>query len=133
MKQVAKLIIVDGDGRHLLMYRNDHPKFGNDPDLPGGTVEPGESILDALVREVQEEVGFTVDGGSAERLYAGAEYSPSGTHYSLFRSTFSARPTVAMSWEHSSYEWLERDVFLESAKNANDPFMHMVYDALRKA
>ena len=44
MKKVAKLVIVDKDEKYLLMYRSNHPTFGNDPDLPGGTVEEGESL-----------------------------------------------------------------------------------------
>ena len=35
MKKVAKLVMIDPDGKYLLMYRSDHPTFGTDPDLPG--------------------------------------------------------------------------------------------------
>ncbi len=32
------------------MYRGDHPTFGIDPDLPGGTLEDGESNLETILR-----------------------------------------------------------------------------------
>lgn len=130
MKKVAKLVIVDGDKRYLLMYRNNHPVFGNDPDLPGGTLEEGEATVDAMVREVQEETGITIDKDRTQQLYAGVEYSRRGTHYSLFLSTVDERPEISMSWEHTSYEWLEREDFLARAKAAGDRYMNMVYDVL---
>src|SRR5690606_17470301 len=105
--------------------------FGTDPDLPGGTLEDNETLLEAMVREVAEEVGFSIDGALAQELYVGTEYSSHGTLYALFVATFEERPEIVMSWEHSSYEWLEREEFLERAKNANDTFMHMVHDVLK--
>jgi 8-oxo-dGTP pyrophosphatase MutT (NUDIX family) len=130
MKKVAKLVIVDSEKRYLLMYRNNHPVFGNDPDLPGGTLEEGESTVEAMVREVQEEIGFLIDKDKTEELYAGAEYSRRGTHYSLFLTVIDERPKINMSWEHTSYEWLEREDFLAKAKVANDRYMRMAYDVL---
>lgn len=43
-KRVAKVLIHDlSSDEYLLLIRADHPHFPNDPDLPGGTVEDGES------------------------------------------------------------------------------------------
>jgi ADP-ribose pyrophosphatase YjhB (NUDIX family) len=50
-------IIQDGDGRILLQQRSDNGLWG----LPGGSVEIGESVRDAIVREVREESGLTVE------------------------------------------------------------------------
>jgi ADP-ribose pyrophosphatase YjhB (NUDIX family) len=49
-------VIFDRRGRLLLQQRSDGGQWG----LPGGSVEIGESVRDAVRREVQEETGLTV-------------------------------------------------------------------------
>jgi mutator protein MutT len=131
MKQVAKLIIIDRRGKYLLMQRSDHPTFGYDPDLPGGTLEDGEAPFEAMIREVFEEIAVMIDQTNVREVYAGIEYSAHKTHYSLYITELTDTPDIAMSWEHSSYEWLDRETFLERASNANDTYMHMVYDVIK--
>lgn len=130
MKQVAKLVVVDNQDKYLMMYRSNHPVFGPDPDLPGGTLEDGEEPLQTMLREVLEEASLVVEPTSVELVYAGTEYSVHGTHYSLFKANVNTRPNIIMSWEHSAYEWLEHADFLAKAKSAKDTYMHMVHDAL---
>jgi len=127
MKQVAKLIIIDNDNKYLLMHRSDHPVFGVDPDLPGGTLEEGEQPLETMIREVQEEAGIDIDAQQVHKLYQGTDYSTHGTEYSLYSVVVSERPNVTISWEHSSYEWLSREDFLIKIQSANDTYMHMVH------
>ncbi|MBI3084195.1 MAG: NUDIX domain-containing protein, partial [candidate division NC10 bacterium] len=50
-------IISNGEGKILLQRRSDNGLWG----LPGGSVEIGESGRDAIIREVQEETGLTVE------------------------------------------------------------------------
>jgi ADP-ribose pyrophosphatase YjhB (NUDIX family) len=50
-------VIRDGQGRILLQRRSDNGLWG----LPGGSVEIGESLRDAILREVQEETGLGVE------------------------------------------------------------------------
>jgi len=130
VKKVAKLVLFDKDDYYLLLYRSDHPTFGNDPDLPGGTLEEGESTVETVIREAQEETGIVVP--EVEELYAGLEYSIHGTHKSLFLARVADRPDVQLSWEHESFEWLPRDEFLQKALHANDSYMHMVHAVLSK-
>lgn len=131
MKQVAKLVIIDSDNKYLMMYRSDHPTFGIDPDLPGGTVEVGETLVEAMLREVKEEAGIKLTANDVEEVYSGTAYSAHGTHYSLFVSKLNTQPQVMKSWEHSSYAWLDRNEFLEKSKAAKDTYMHMVSDVLK--
>jgi len=128
--KVAKLVIIDKDNKYLMMYRSNHPWFGDDADLPGGTREEGESIEETVIREVFEEIGVEID--DVTKIYSGIEYSKHGTHKSLFVTRVDKRPEITMSWEHSSYEWIDRDDFLQKSRNANDDYMRMVYEVIRK-
>lgn len=57
---VAVAVIRGGDGRVLISRRPDHLHQGGLWEFPGGKVEPGEAVTDALVREIREELGITV-------------------------------------------------------------------------
>ncbi|MBS2939662.1 NUDIX domain-containing protein [Nocardioides sp. J2M5] len=57
------------DGRVLLAHRSPHKHAYPDTwDLPGGVVEPGESPVAGLVRELREELGVEVAAVSVEPL-----------------------------------------------------------------
>jgi 8-oxo-dGTP diphosphatase len=59
VRVVVGAVLRDGDGRVLAARRNHPPGW----ELPGGKVEPGESERAALVRELREELGVTVEVG----------------------------------------------------------------------
>jgi ADP-ribose pyrophosphatase YjhB (NUDIX family) len=76
----------------LLIQRSDHRHWG----LPGGFVEPGESVSDAAAREVLEETGFRVEVGRLVGVYSDpaqhvVEY-PDGRVVQLVNLCFEARP-----------------------------------------
>jgi 8-oxo-dGTP diphosphatase len=52
-------VVLDPTGRLLVVQRANPPAAGQ-WSIPGGRVEPGESALDAVVREVREETGLAI-------------------------------------------------------------------------
>ena len=52
--------VVIEDNRVVLVRRGRPPAFG-EWSLPGGAVEPGESLEEAVVREIAEEIGLKVE------------------------------------------------------------------------
>jgi 8-oxo-dGTP diphosphatase len=51
-------------GRVLACARTEPPEFAGRWEFPGGKVEPGETEIDALIRECDEELGVEVEVGS---------------------------------------------------------------------
>jgi DNA polymerase III epsilon subunit-like protein/8-oxo-dGTP pyrophosphatase MutT (NUDIX family) len=62
--RMAAAIITDAAGRTLLVRKTGTTAFMQ----AGGKIEPGESALQALVRELREEVGLEVDLDATEYL-----------------------------------------------------------------
>lgn len=63
------VLIADGTGGVLLERRRDCGLWG----LPGGRVEPGESLRSAALREVLEETGLRVTITGLVGVYSGPE------------------------------------------------------------
>src|SRR3954465_8084222 len=58
---VAAAVIRGTDGKILIARRADTQHQGGLWEFPGGKVEPGEAVEAALARELQEELGITVE------------------------------------------------------------------------
>lgn len=58
---VAVAVIRNPTGQYLISQRHKHAHLGGFWEFPGGKVEAGESILSALKREIDEELGLKVE------------------------------------------------------------------------
>lgn len=63
------IVIRNVDGLILLERRSDNGLWG----LPGGRIEPGESIVQTALREAKEETGLTVAVTRLMGVYSGPE------------------------------------------------------------
>jgi 8-oxo-dGTP diphosphatase len=58
---VAVAVLIRSDGAALLARRPESKVYSGYWEFPGGKVEPGEPIRDALVREIREELGVEIE------------------------------------------------------------------------
>ena len=58
--QVAVGVLVRPDGRFLLTSRPAGKAYAGYWEFPGGKIEAGETVHEALRRELQEEIGITI-------------------------------------------------------------------------
>ena len=102
-------VIFDEDGRVLLQQRTDNGRWG----LPGGAVEFGESILEALHREVMEETGLTIEIRRVIGVYSHPDHHQiityqDGNVVHFVSSCFECRPTggtLTLGDETSGLAW----------------------------
>lgn len=74
--------------------------------LPGGGLDQGETVHDALIRECQEELGCDV---SIEYLSGVYYHSAVNSHAFMFRCRLQSDQPINLSDEHSEYRWFDFD------------------------
>ncbi len=57
---VAVGVLVDAEGRFLLTSRPEGKVYAGHWEFPGGKLEPGETVAQALARELHEELGIHI-------------------------------------------------------------------------
>jgi 8-oxo-dGTP diphosphatase len=84
-------VVLDEAGRVLLIRRGDGAGWS----LPGGMMEPGERLEQALVREVQEETGLEVEPVRLIGVYSDPTINqityPNGDQIHIVSATFECR------------------------------------------
>ncbi|MFI7672920.1 NUDIX hydrolase [Actinophytocola sp. NPDC049390] len=62
-RSAVRLVVLDERGQVLLFHTRspDYPELGTWWELPGGGIDPGESYVEAAVRELREETGLVAD------------------------------------------------------------------------
>ncbi len=108
---VVKALIRTHEDRYLVLRRTEKERI--DPgqlDLPGGKVRFGEEPLEALKREVREEVGLTVEPIEPiltwSRLFGDVHY------IGILFSAVAETTVVVLSEEHEHYDWVELNELL---------------------
>lgn len=102
------------DDRVLLAHRRpDKHAYPNVWDLPGGVIETGESELDALTRELNEELGVQIVTSSAShlcRLTAGPAEEPALLSAWLVHD-WQGTPANVAPEEHDDIGWFSVEEF----------------------
>lgn len=94
-------LIEDGD---KILLQNRVKKDWHGYALPGGHVEPGESVVDAVIREMTEETGLTV---LAPRLAGVKQFPIESGRYLVLLFKATKWTGELRSSEEGKMEWIE--------------------------
>ncbi|MGH3358983.1 MAG: NUDIX hydrolase [Nocardioidaceae bacterium] len=105
----VNVVVTSDDGEILLIQRSDNGNWA----LPGGAIDLGESIMDAAIREVEEETGIRCDITGLVGLYSNPRHVIEYTSNGEVRQEFSIVLTATVisgelrtSSESTSVRWV---------------------------
>jgi ADP-ribose pyrophosphatase YjhB (NUDIX family) len=104
-------VVTDPEGRVLLIHRTDNDRWA----LPGGEVELGENVSQAVIREVREETGLEVEITDFVGIYSDPKHIiayDDGEVRQQFSLCFRARPiggALRGSLESKEVSWVPSD------------------------
>lgn len=107
-------MLIVSEGKILLLREAPYEEGGNPGlwDVPGGRIEPQETLLEGLSREVGEETGLVVRVGDVLGVYEsfatikGEESHIIRVYYAAYLETTDA---VTLSADHDLYEWVSSE------------------------
>ena len=102
----GKVMVTNKAGEYLFLKRSAESKhFKSQWEMPGGKMDPGETLEDCLVRETREETGLDVAIvhvlGSSE-----GEIPTFRLAYLILSAEIIGSDTVTLSDEHDDYKWV---------------------------
>jgi len=96
-------VIMNEKGRALILHHNSDPERWL---LPGGKIAKGESWLEGLKREIQEETGI-IELKVDDILDVSSWVEPETGYYVVtFLCSVPAGQTIKLSSEHKDYTWV---------------------------
>ena len=103
IKVVAAIIIHEGK---VFATQRGYGEFKDGWEFPGGKVEENETLKDALVREIKEELDTEIEVGE---LLGTVEYDYSKFHISMDCFICSIKSGNLVLKEHEAAKWLEKE------------------------
>ena len=107
---VAVSGLISHSNGKILLIRSPHRGW----ELPGGKVEEGENLIEALQREIQEEAGATASVGPLVGIYSNIR-SPTKLMFGFLGDYVSGE--LSASAESLETEWVARDSVLQRVPN----------------
>ncbi len=102
--ELTVLCLVHNEDAYLLQNRVKDDWKGYT--LPGGHIESGESIVDAVVREIKEETGLTILN---PRLCGVKQFPIEGGRYIVFLFSADEYEGELISSEEGDMHWINKD------------------------
>ena len=108
---VAAKGLVEYKGKILILRESSDYITGTQEgkyDFPGGRIDPGESLVDALVREAKEEAGLTIQVGPS--FHVSEKFQTiQGDACHIVRTYFHCTTpdtNVVLSRDHDAFAWI---------------------------
>ena len=99
--------VIEQDGRFLVARRLRGTHLAGYWEFPGGKIQDGETLEDALRREIKEELNTGI-GGLKEIFQTQHEYAGRTIELHFFRGTLEGAPEPALGQE---LRWVAREEF----------------------
>ncbi len=100
-------LVTDGD---RILLQNRVKKDWKGYTLPGGHIEPGESIVDSVIREIKEETGLTI---FEPKLVGIKQFPIEGGRYLVFLFKADKFTGNLISSEEGKMEWIKLEKLSE--------------------
>jgi 8-oxo-dGTP diphosphatase len=127
--EVVAAIVVDSKQRILMAQRATEQHQGGKWEFPGGKIEADETHMQALIRELQEEVGIQINQHTCE-LFKAVHHDYSDKQVSLYFYLVKGFSGTAKGLENQPILWVDaQELALMTIPDAN----HVIADALLNA
>ncbi len=112
---IVKAVVINKKGEVLILRRSEEKKYPKMYDLPGGKIEKGETMTEALRREIKEETGLEITEN--ENIIKTTEHSLESGNLDRVKGLRFAVNYLGDDYdkielnegEHESFEWLSFD------------------------
>ena len=106
MKTIEVVAAIIQHERKILATQRGYGDFKDGWEFPGGKMEPGETMQQAIIREIQEELGVTI---SPTKLVTTVEYDYPTFHLTMHCLLSTVVEGEIKLIEHEDAKWLTRE------------------------
>jgi 8-oxo-dGTP diphosphatase len=108
---VAGHALIERESKYLVIHRSRLSSYMPLKwDIPGGIVKSGETLEEAIYREVSEETGLSIQVGRVIYVYSNRDQLPvRQTFQAVYLCKYKSGEVHLNLSEHDMYQWLDYD------------------------